>query len=497
MAHLERNPISMNVERQIVTAFIISDKFCKEMVPITKPRFFETSWVQKIVEWCMDHYRTFEESPKKHIQDIFGTKAALLDSDEEELIASFISSLSEELGTNHFNEEYYIKKAFEYYDKRNLELLSESLNDYTTTGRIDKAERALRDYKRVAKKTVTWVRASDYTMIDWELGDQGLFKYPGTLGQLIGPVRRGCLYAFLGPPKRGKTYWLLETALIASMCGLKVAMWSHEMSVKYLMERLYKRIVGQWLQGGDFMYPVFDCENNQTGLCESKFKTNRVQLLDEDGKVLQQHQGYSPCTYCLDHKIQGYRAASWFTRIVKPDLSKNQIISKIRAFGRFYGENLVMMDHPAFTANMVTMENDLDRLEYLEGFVPDIVVDDYVDIHAPEDTRVTGRDAVDQSWKACKRVASSRNLAYFTASQSNRQSIEQRTVKQIHAAEDIRKVAHVDAMISLNQTEDEKKKGIMRLGVVAQRHGEFIESRHVMVLQYLAHGQTNLGSTWS
>ena len=69
-------------------------------------------------------------------------------------------------------------------------------------------------------------------------------------------------------------------------------------------------------------------------------------------------------------------------------------------------------------------------------------------------------------------------------------------VKQIHTSEDIRKIAHGDLWIALNQTPWEKKAGVIRFGVIAHRHKEFLETESVTVLQNLSQGQVLLDSEW-
>jgi replicative DNA helicase len=139
---------------------------------------------------------------------------------------------------------------------------------------------------------------------------------------------------------------------------------------------------------------------------------------------------------------------------------------------------------------------DLDRLEDYEGFVPDVIIVDYFDILAPEDEREIGRDRIDSVWKKGKQIADIRNILLVTASQANRLSIEKKNVKQVHASEDLRKLAHVDCMFSINQMPAEKKRGIMRIGIMAHRHKDFNELESTIILQNLEVGQPLLDSEY-
>ena len=75
--------------------------------------------------------------------------------------------------------------------------------------------------------------------------------------------------------------------------------------------------------------------------------------------------------------------------------------------------------------------------------------------------------------------------------------MEAKSVKPIEVAEDIRKLAHIDLGISLNQRsnekEDEKAAMVMRLGIMVKREGESTQEE-VTVLQCLPLGQPAMDS---
>jgi hypothetical protein len=67
-------------------------------------------------------------------------------------------------------------------------------------------------------------------------------------------------------------------------------------------------------------------------------------------------------------------------------------------------------------------------------------------------------------------------------------------VKQVHVSEDIRKLAHVDAMFTLNQTPEEKRIGLIRMGIAAHRHRESNLFNEVYITQNLAMSQPLIDS---
>ena len=62
-------------------------------------------------------------------------------------------------------------------------------------------------------------------------------------------------------------------------------------------------------------------------------------------------------------------------------------------------------------------------------------------------------------------------------------------------SEDIRKLAHIDVCISMNQTRLEKRKKCYRLGLLAHRHRNFDVNTNALVLWQLQLGQIMMDST--
>jgi replicative DNA helicase len=186
--------------------------------------------------------------------------------------------------------------------------------------------------------------------------------------------------------------------------------------------------------------------------------------------------------------------AMWFETIQKSKLSLLDIKRTMSGFQTMYGNGLRLKSYPAYSANIQTIKRDLEILEITEDFVPDVIIVDYADILSPESSQFEGRDRYDETWKMLKNLAAVKHCLVVTASQSNRKTLDKKDVKASDISEDIRKVAHVDAMFSLSQTPEEKSKGTMRLGVVAHRWRDFNELSHCTVLQQLQTGQVALDS---
>jgi len=78
--------------------------------------------------------------------------------------------------------------------------------------------------------------------------------------------------------------------------------------------------------------------------------------------------------------------------------------------------------------------------------------------------------------------------------QTTRAGISKLNLEEEDTPGDIRKLAHVELMLTINQTAEEKKKGLWRIGIMARRHGEFSKLEQVLVLHSLDLGQPLLDS---
>jgi replicative DNA helicase len=138
----------------------------------------------------------------------------------------------------------------------------------------------------------------------------------------------------------------------------------------------------------------------------------------------------------------------------------------------------------------------LERLEYLEDFLPDVVVVDYADILRPEDARLEGRERIAETWMMLKNLAQTRHCLSVTASQTTRDAIDKKNLTQKDTPEDIRKNAIADVIIPLNQTQREKRMSYLRVGLMVHRHREVDEFQQIHVLQQLKLGQPLLDSEY-
>ena len=493
---MKRTRIDTESEKNILTGLITSDKFCKELLHIIRPEFLEIEYSKTIVNWIKDYFNAYNESPGMSIQNIYLSKKESLKPEIASLIQTFLTSLSENYEEKEsFNEEYILDQSVNYLKKKGLDFHNEKIRALLDIGEIEQAEQEIASFKEIARATSHWVNPFDSEFVESALlkDEDYLFKMQGTLGLLLGPMKRGWLVALMGPMKRGKTWWLQEIMFSALMYRLRVVFITLEMENSDLACRGYKRMGAFTEEGENIIFPIFDCARNQDNSCIKGERTCRIGIANEEGEIPSYDPDidYEVCSVC--RRIRGDKSfvpAVWYEEHETETLDLKNIKKNIKGFKTMYGKNLLRQkSYPMNTANLKDIERDLDLLEYSEGWIPDVIIIDYADILGPEDKRLIGRDSVNETWKGLKSMAQARKCLLATATQSNRDSIEKKNVKQTNTGEDIRKIAHVDIMPVLNQTPLEKRKGITRIGLVAHRHKLFSEFEQVEVLQQLKAGQ--------
>lgn len=499
---IRKRVIDNSVEEKILIGLIISDRICRETLHLIKRDTFQNPYTQTVAKWIKAYHKKYRKAPKQTIQDVFNVEQKNLKEEEIDFIVSFLSRLSEEFEDEDtpVNEDYLIDKSLEYFKKSALKNISEKIDSCIELDKIDEAEKALQGYRQISKEMSKFIDPFSDEEVNKFFADQRdnvnkMFRMNGALGDLIGDFERGTLVGVMGPAKRGKSFILIEIAVQAFMERFKVLFVSLEMNTYKMKRRFFRRLTAFGEEEKDYVYPCFDCWKNQMNICTKSKRTNHVKLRDAEGDKpteFDPQSDYRPCVACRGEK--DFLPDNWFTMIRRPKQNVRNTKKHMQGLRQMFSENFRLICYPKFSANVSQLKSDIETLEYEQDFIPDVIVIDYADILAPEDNRVTGRDRYDETWKMFGNLGDVRKALVVTASQTNRASFNKKNVTQVDAAEDIRKIANVEVMLSLNQSQDEKREGVMRVAVVAGRDEDFNEYKTCTILQNLTLGQVCLDS---
>ena len=254
--------VETNQENLIITSLIVSDFYIKHTHKLLKENLslLKTQFGRAVAAWCLDYYKQYKIAPKKDIKKIFDEKTEndSIDETTSNLIEKFLSNLSENYTReDNFNESYVIDQTKKYLKERKLKAVNSDLNLALKNKQIDDAESVIKDYKQASVKTdfdYESVRVFDDKQAindALEYEEEALFKFHGALGRALREFLRGDLISFIGPAKRGKTFWMIESAIKACLSGLRVVLLSFEMTKNQNLRRIYQNILGEVFNRGE------------------------------------------------------------------------------------------------------------------------------------------------------------------------------------------------------------------------------------------------------
>ena len=500
---IRRVTVRVDEEQKILTGLIVDDTYCTGVLAMLRPEHLESKYARRIVKWVRDYHTKYDKAPGKEIETVYKVNSNSIAEGEADIIEGFLTTLSTQYETgSEYNWEYQIDLTRDYIRDRALKVLTENVKVLSDRGDRDLAEGFVRDFIVTTKYTTQWV----WPLLDIELqhrmldrSKQGLFLLDGAPGRLFGPWQAGWIVAFVGPEKRGKSWWLIEVAIQAIVQRLRVAFFSLEMIDEDMTARIVRNVTGLPDEAGQIKGPVWDCAYNQNDSCDLDVRTNNEPIPTNDVGVpmFDETSSYHPCTYCKDHPrkyLRHYKVASWFEQFHRGDTFYDKVVSRAAEFAKQYsGHNLALRTFPRNSVGVDGIIAALDELKTTHDFLPHIVIVDYADILMAEG-REEERHKLDLIWKRLAALAQERKVIVVTASQAKSASRKQRSVRPGDFAEDYRKGATVDLAIGLSQIDSEeegkseREQMVMRLSAMAVRHTR-TPNEECYVLQNLELGQ--------
>lgn len=510
---MRRKKVDTDFERQLAAASILSDRFCREMLLMFNKHLVDNDYVRMVVEWSMAYHQKYTKAPGRDIHDLFRSHARNgLDEDTAEIIGAFLKSIEDDFDGPGINVDHLLDQVEVYFKERAIQALIEDMRADLVDNDVMSAESRIANFKRVGRPTSLGTNPftdSDLIYTSFEENSEPLFRLPGALGDMLDRqlVRQG----FIGtqaPEKRGKTFWLSELAFRAYRARRNVAYIAvGDMSETQMTKRHHVRTTRRPYISkdcGSFDIPCLDCRKNQDDSCRLDRRTCRVGVVEIDQTVEDPVQAYAerprkyvPCTECEQDRPQDFDPTIWYerVRIDKPLTWRDGYKAGLKLGRALRGCQFKQIAVPTMTVAQI--EQQIDMWKHFDNFQADVVVIDYADNLSAEDKRLEPRHQQNEIWKALRQTSLKYHNLIITATQTDASSPDVGTITRKHFSEDKRKYGHVTCMLALNQTVEEKTRGIMRVNVVLQREGDYNERETVTVLQALRIGQPMIGAFWT
>lgn len=501
-----REPVDSHTEREIITGMIVSDRVVRHLALIYRPAYMTLPFTRTVAKWCLEFHQQYDRAPQGHIKDIYEfNRRNGLDPEQAAMIATFLASISADYEKQeNFNVDFLLDQAEKYFLERALTGLKENLDNQIAAGNLLAAKEAVADFRVVDRSLGSGVEP----LIDMDLirdafeDTDFLFQLPGDLGRLIGPFERETTWGITGAYKAGKTWLCKYISTQALFERLSVGWFSLEMPKKKSTRRLVQAICGAPDRPPRddrdyYLLPVWDCARNQQGTCYRNDRVSQVSLLDSTGErpdFEDAPEDYHPCSVCMGRP--DFLVDTWLEKITFDSvLTWRQAWKRAEALNRqIMGARFKFQFWPKYSAGIPEIKATLKVWEYLDGFVPDLIVVDSVDILK---RRASGdqRHEINRNREELTALAQEQHALIITPIQKgSKDAVERATGRRTDVAEDSRILGHVDGMIVLNQTDQERLWHRARASVSVHRNEQSILSNEVIILQQLDLGQACLGS---
>jgi hypothetical protein len=350
-----------------------------------------------------------------------------IEEKKKEIVFGFVDRISQ---MRPPNTDYVVSRLNEYVKTREFEHAALEFVRLVDRKQFKQAELIMYNALRagVERENIGLDYFKDLNFESRRLHKQAIMRLGLKHFDIYRQFHRKELVCVLGGMKGKKSWAGHHFGVQALMHGLNVLHISHENSEEECEER-YDRMAG--------------------AIANDKFEFDPVTIrfYDEEHQTLASEKRMRPC--------------------IKDSAARTEARRLLQKFGG----RLIIKKYPMYFADMREVERHMDYLETFEGFVPDLLINDYPDVQKPLDGKKVTRDQVNETYMYNKRLVDERNMLGLVFSQATRAAIRAKRLTRKDFAEDIRKLANVDTAIGVCQTDAQAKMDIATLFVIAARVG--------------------------
>ena len=455
-----RTPIDVSDERTILQWIIASNDLFRHVLPTyDAPALFETAFCRTVAKWVYAWGRVeTDKAPSGALAMLYQMHLAEIpDEKESQAIGDFLQKLSADWSKAEPPSVNFAKERCDLYFRRrviqrSLDMATRALESGTDDG-IKQAENAFLQFSKplgTEAPMVDLLHDAQAIMDAYTSEDEIIFRMPGTIHELLGPIIRGDFVGILAPQKRGKSFWVDLFAISAMLQGRKVLILDFELVGKQKARRLWGHLVGRPRVDKQIQLPSF----SNTG--EIVFQERLVPGVRADLKAIEEFQ-------------KGVRRTS-------------------------QGGSVRFINFPTFGTTMREVRARIKQYKTLHDWEPDLIIFDSLDYVEPENKRQDARDQLHEVWGHARGMAQEYNCAVLSPSHTGRQTSKGEGSDH-DVAGDIRKLWKVTKTVLLNQTTAEKAHGVMRVSTNTNRDEATVDDQ-VVVLQHLGINRPYLDSRW-
>lgn len=440
------------LEDNVLTLLAFSDEHAALLALRLTPDMFSTRAYRAIATVTIDFIERYGKPPKVvHLRDMLENK--INRGDDGRLISMTLDEM-EKLAP-HLQSSFVLDELDRFIATRQL------------SGAIDRASDALHDGDLAKARELLFASGKD------DAGDKpGIYLHdPEAMLEFmtereedlfstgieeldrrgIRPERK-TMMMMIAPPKRGKSWWLVNIGKAGITNRRSVLHITLENSTRVTSRRYVQALFA---------------------MTKKEVREIRVPILERDSAG----------------RFVNVRFDTIDANALTPD-KRVEVSRKLRMLRR--RPPLMIKEYPMGTLTIAQLDLFLDYLARAHNFCPDLLIVDYPDLMAMNAERV--RVETGLMFKGIRGIASKRNLAAVVVTQGNRASADSKTVRGTMVAEDFSKTATADIIITYSQTAAERQLGLARLLVDGSRNDS--DKYVVLITQSYATGQFCIDSTY-
>ena len=411
---------------QIIYHSIRDTEFIKKVRHIVPLQIYKTKDRKFIMDMIYSYYDDFKEAPKDNFLDLFKEYEDDIGEDLHKKCLNIFNILNDITGSNGFYILQRINDAIYHFQ------LEEASIDFASLIKTKKYDDAVATILKAIKRPQViedpyYSFFTDKSFIEERIGEKRYVmktKIP-MLDTIIGGFQTNWLVTCLGATKAGKTWMLIDVALVAVWQGLNVLFVSLEMGKTQIDERLDMSV--------GFM------TSNPKGEAEVLRKVG-----DDYIKV-------------TEHVDNIYEI--------------DKVIKARNKYKKVSGGHLEVVAFNRGRLNYKDIDRLLDELEEKKGLYFDVVVVDYLGIMKETEKGQSKKEKISENSIGLKEIAGTRNMLAVSAMQGNRKAMTAKIFKSNLVADDIDTIFNSDLVLAICQTDIEEKEGKARIYIANYRHG--------------------------
>jgi len=425
--------VSQHLQNCFVFLAVTDTKFLRIARGNIPPRYFSSEITENIITLCYSYFDQFGEAPQNHLHDELVRFLQGKDEDKKSQYLTYLEKIQE---MDVPSKGYVTSRINQFIQAREFETATVKFVKLIEKGKFSEGrelmQRALRTGIIQEEVGIKYFEEAQPAYYGEEGAGSREVVIPtgfGIIDNILGGFSRKELVVIFAGYKVGKTWGGVHFGVQGLIHGRKVLHISHEETA----ERL------------DMRYDM------NLGSLVSSVNKKDVAFVEYD------QEGQSINAYELE----------------RDTVYNLEVVKEVRRIASRFGGELIIKKYPMASCTIGEIERYLDYLETFEGFIPDLLINDYVEkMKMPLSDSAQQRDRINQAYMDHKRIADERNIVVITASQIKGQSLQKKMVSQREsAAEDMRKLGNVDVGLLFSQTRVQEQSNRMQVYVLVNRSG--------------------------